>query len=190
MKRQYRWSVDGEAFKHARLTAAFSKREAAELLGVTQRTVRNWEAQRSRVPYSAFKLLRILSGYVLPGEAWAGWCIRGDTLWSPEQRPFRPHEVNWWGLVVAMARQFAIEHGAANAVPVNPGLAALAAVEAQRVAQATAAGNPQCAPDVAGAAGSSGAPAGDGGLPAFRFPSPRAVIRGESQEVFVSLGRG
>ena len=96
--------VDGDGFKEGRLIAGYDRRTAAALLGVTARTVANWENRRVRVPYSAFKLMRILSGYALPGDAWAGWCVRGDTLWSPEQRAFRPYELAWWGLTVSMAR--------------------------------------------------------------------------------------
>ncbi len=96
--------VDGKGFHEARLIAGFDRNGAAAVLGVSQRTVRNWEARRCRVPYSAFKLMRILSGYALPGEAWQGWSVRGDTLWSPEQRGFCVHDLSWWGLTVGMAR--------------------------------------------------------------------------------------
>ena len=185
--------VDGDGFRVARLIAGFDRKVAAALLGVTVRTVCNWEAKRCRVPYSAFKLMRILSGYALPGEAWEGWSVRGDTLWSPEQRPFRPADVAWWGLTVAMARQFAIEHGAARLSPADLSGEIGTALHA-RVAPATAAGHPQSAAGVAGVTGSPAAPVGGGSLPeqlqVIAYPSPRAVIRGESREVLVSLGRG
>ncbi len=89
-----------------RLKSGFTRRGAAEVLGVQPQTIRNWEAGRSRVPYSAFKLLRILGGYALPGEAWRGFYLRGDTLWSPEGKPFQASDLAWWGLTVAMARSF------------------------------------------------------------------------------------
>lgn len=111
--------VSGDGFKEARLIAGFNRKTAAALIGVSERTVRNWEAGRVGVPYSAFKLMRILSGYALPGEAWAGWCLRGDTLWSPEQRPFRSHELSWWGLTVAMARAWRQQYQASPRAPVD-----------------------------------------------------------------------
>lgn len=89
-----------------RLTAGFSRERAAVLLGVTVKTVGNWEAGRTTIPYSAFKLLRILGGYALPGPAWEGFYLRGDTLWSPEGKAFQSYDLAWWGLTVAMARSF------------------------------------------------------------------------------------
>lgn len=89
-----------------RLKAAMTRDQAAAVLGVAPKTVRNWEAGRSRVPYSAFKLLRILGGYALPGQAWHGFYLRGDTLWSPEGKAFQAADLAWWGLTVAMARSF------------------------------------------------------------------------------------
>lgn len=104
--------ISGASFKDARLIAGYTREQAARLLFVSERTVRNWEAGRRGVPYSAYKLVKILSGYELPGEAWQGWCLRGGALWSPEQRAFRPHELGWWGLTCAMARSWLQRYGA------------------------------------------------------------------------------
>lgn len=98
--------IDTEKFRMERLKARMTRRDAARVLGVTLKTIRNWEAGRSRVPYSAFKLLRILGGYALPGQAWRGFYLRGDTIWSPEGRSFQAADLAWWGLTVAMARSF------------------------------------------------------------------------------------
>lgn len=76
--------VDAAAFVEARLLAGLTCSQAAQLLRVTVRTVRNWEQGKARVPYSAFEFLRISSGYALPGAPWVGWSIRGDALYSPE----------------------------------------------------------------------------------------------------------
>lgn len=101
-----RRSIDPEGFRMERLSAALSRKSAAELLGVSVKTVGNWEAGRTAIPYSAFKLLRILGGYALPGKDWAGFYLRGDTLWSPEGKAFAVCDLAWWGLTVAMARSF------------------------------------------------------------------------------------
>jgi hypothetical protein len=103
--------VDAEGFKEARLIAGWDRKTAAGALAVTTRTIRNWEAGRVCVPYSAFKLMRILSGYALPGSAWAGWCVRGDTLWSPAGQGFQVGSLSYLSLVFRMARQFQLEHG-------------------------------------------------------------------------------
>lgn len=63
------------------------------MLAVTVKTLSNWETGRSRVPYAAFKLLKVLTGYELPGEAWERWSLRGDTLWSPDGRSFKAWEL-------------------------------------------------------------------------------------------------
>jgi len=63
------------------------------MLAVTVKTLSNWETGRTRVPYVAFKLLKVLTGYELPGEAWERWSLRGDTLWSPDGRSFKAWEL-------------------------------------------------------------------------------------------------
>lgn len=114
MKRRSFKRIDAEAFRTARLQAALSRREAAELLFVDERTVRNWEAGRNAVPYAAYKLLKVLSGYALPGKAWEGWMLYGGVLVSPEGRDFGPSDLSWWGLTVAMARAWKKRYGAST----------------------------------------------------------------------------
>ncbi len=98
--------VDYEKFHETRLMARLTQREVACLLHVTDRTVRLWENGEVAIPYAAYKLLRILTGYELPGEAWAGWSIRGDNLWSPEQRPFDAAMLSYMWLTFTMARRW------------------------------------------------------------------------------------
>lgn len=112
--------VDASGFRESRLIAGFDRKTAAASLGVTTRTVRNWESRRVGVPYSAFKLMRILSGYALPGEAWQGWCVRGDTLWSPSGQAFEAGSLGYLSLVFRMARQFRLQQ-AAPELAIRPG---------------------------------------------------------------------
>lgn len=81
-----------------------SQSEAAAVLGVTAKTVQNWEQGVSRIPYSAFKLLRILRGYELPHKAWEGWTVRGDTLNAPNGRQFDAQSLAYLEQVFAMSR--------------------------------------------------------------------------------------
>ena len=83
-----------------------SVRDAGKLFRVSERTIRNWEAGRVGIPYAAFKLMRILRGYELPGQAWKGFRLKGDTLWSPEGKAFFASDHTWWSLTVCMAREF------------------------------------------------------------------------------------
>ncbi|MFN3842515.1 MAG: VC1465 family Xer recombination activation factor [Rehaibacterium terrae] len=80
--------------------------QRARLLRVCPRTVRNWEAGRTRIPYAAFKPMRLLRGFELPGDAWRGWRLIGDTLWSPEGHGFRAGDHAWWSLLVRQAAAF------------------------------------------------------------------------------------
>jgi len=111
---------DGEDFKCARLLAGRSPAEVAELLRVTARTVRNWESGRCQVPYAAFKLMRIMTGYALPGEAWRGWCIRDGVLWSPTGRAFEAWGMGYLSLVFGMAREFLRARGHSGRIPASP----------------------------------------------------------------------
>jgi transcriptional regulator with XRE-family HTH domain len=86
--------------------AVLSIKETAGRLRVTEHTVRNWEAGRARVPYSALELLQTWFCYHLPGDSWKGWRLRGDALYSPEGLAFHSHDAAWWSLTCAMAREF------------------------------------------------------------------------------------
>jgi len=83
-----------------------STTEAAKLLRVSERTLHNWEKGRVRIPYAAFKLMRILRGFELPGHHWKGYRLIGDTLWSPEGLAFKAADHYWWSLTVRMAHEF------------------------------------------------------------------------------------
>lgn len=98
--------IDPDKFRETRLLARLTQQQAASLLHVTERTVRHWESGEAAIPYAAYKLLRILTGYDLPGPAWAGWSIRGDTLWSPSGRGFTAAHLGYMWLTFAMARNW------------------------------------------------------------------------------------
>lgn len=58
------------------------------------------------MPYTAYKLLRVMRYFELPGKEWAGWHFHSGRLWSPEGHGFTPKDSNWWGLLVRKARLF------------------------------------------------------------------------------------
>lgn len=93
-----------EDFRRARYLGAFSRTQAAQLLGVSIRTVNNWENGRVRVSWAAYKLLRLWALYEPPHPDWAGWCIREGVLWSPDGRAFRPGDLYHLRWVFAAAR--------------------------------------------------------------------------------------
>lgn len=101
---RYLRSIEAEDFETLRLTHRLSVKTASELLHVDQRTIINWESGRTRIPYAAYRLLRVLRNHELPHEAWDGWRLVGDTLYSPANRPFKPHELLYISSYFAMAR--------------------------------------------------------------------------------------
>lgn len=96
--------INRDDFRELRIMNRLSLQETAKLLRVTSRTVYSWEAGSARVPYAAFKLLRCLANGDIVSDAWAGWTISGDTLWSPTGRPFRAHELLYISYYFTMAR--------------------------------------------------------------------------------------
>jgi DNA-binding XRE family transcriptional regulator len=104
-KKPQRW-IDPEKFRIARLRAGLKQGQAADMLDVTVKTLRNWEDARSPVPYAAFRVMRLMGGYVLAGKAWEGWTLKDDQLFSPEGRSFKPHELRYISNYFTMARLF------------------------------------------------------------------------------------
>ncbi|GAE55322.1 hypothetical protein XPR_1957 [Xanthomonas arboricola pv. pruni MAFF 301420] len=78
-----------------------------KLLDVSVRTVQNWESGKTRIPHSAFKLVRLLaSGKHLDGPAWKGFHVRGDVLVSPEGHAFPAADLGWWSLAIRQAEAY------------------------------------------------------------------------------------
>lgn len=78
--------------------------EVAQCLQVTERTVYAWLSGKTAVPYAAYKLLRVLNRFELPG--WPGWHMHSGKLWTPEGFSFEPQDAAWWSLLVRQARAF------------------------------------------------------------------------------------
>ena len=96
-KRSLAWNhdlPDPEKFYVERRTAGLSRKETAAYLGVTLRTIRNWENGTYRIPYPAFKLVRMRAGGIVQAPGWDGWRFgRGGALYSP-----CGHSFNAWEL--------------------------------------------------------------------------------------------
>lgn len=103
--------IEAERFQRTRIASGFTRAQAAHELGVSERTVRNWERGRRAIPYAAFRLLRLLGGHKLPGEAWRGFWLQGDTLYTPEGKLLFAWEMRWLSLTFAMARFWLAAHG-------------------------------------------------------------------------------
>lgn len=98
----------GRRFKAMYSSLGFSVADVAKFLQVTPRTVQLWISGRVRIPYAAYKLLRLQLRYELPGEAWAGWSISAGRLYTPEGHELDPRGFTWWSLLVRQASSFRV----------------------------------------------------------------------------------
>ena len=105
-KSKTRKYIEPEGFYLARKRAGLTMMQAADLLEVDIRTMRNWENGSCRIPYAAFRLLRMQGGYLLLGKAWEGWALWNGKLYTPAGRSFEPHELQYVGNYISMARMF------------------------------------------------------------------------------------
>jgi len=96
----------GSRFKILLADAGLTPESAGKLLHVTPRTIRYWISGKVRVPYAAYKLVRIMRLFELPCKGWDGWHMHSGKLWSPEGFGFVPSDSSWWGLLVRQARGF------------------------------------------------------------------------------------
>jgi len=101
--------VDHESFLKTRILARLTQKQAADMLHVTSRTIHNWETGKVKIPYSVFRLLRISTGFELPGAAWRGWKLLDDALWSPDNKKYAAADLSYLSLTFAMARQFRLD---------------------------------------------------------------------------------
>lgn len=94
-------------FLEARLRLRLTQAECADLLQITPRTLRYWEAGSVRIPHAAYRLLRVLcGGRYLDHPAWRSFTIREDVLVTPEGHEFPAADLAWWSLLVRQARQY------------------------------------------------------------------------------------
>jgi transcriptional regulator with XRE-family HTH domain len=96
--------VDPQDFKDLRRQSGLTRKQTACALDVTGRTIQNWETGGARIPWMAYRMLRILRGYALPGKDWEGWMIDGETLYAPNGRRFTGSELQHIEQVFGMAR--------------------------------------------------------------------------------------
>lgn len=114
-----------ERFRTDRYRLRLSHVSCAKLLGVSVRTVQNWEAARARLPYAAYKLLRLLaSGKHLDSAHWHGFYVQGDALVTPEGHRFQAGDLAWWSLAIRQAEAFRVLSRKQREMRGGPGAAA------------------------------------------------------------------
>lgn len=95
-----------QRFRTTYASLGLTRLDVAKLLHVTPRTLHNWVSGRCDIPYAAFKLLRVLLRYELPGDDWQGWHFTSGKLFTPEGRFIEPWDSDWWSLLVRKAQSF------------------------------------------------------------------------------------
>ena len=101
------YHVCRDSFHLERRAAGLTQAEAARFLGVTVRTIRNWEKGAARIPYPAFKLVRMRAGAIVHVPGWDGWrYARDGALVTPDGRTFQPWELQNLQLVVSLSRRY------------------------------------------------------------------------------------
>ena len=87
-RKSARRHITAQDFADLRKQGGMTRKQAAKALDVTPRTIQNWETGGARIPWMAYRMLRILRGYALPGVAWEGWTVREHEMFSPTGRQF------------------------------------------------------------------------------------------------------
>lgn len=115
-----------------------NRRTCAKFLGVTVRTVQNWDTGARRVPWSVVRLLRLLRQGDLGAleDGWDGFRLVRGKLVTPDGRAFRQEDLRRWWLTVEHARLFNKRYQAESedrrrataALPLSPVAASLLAV--------------------------------------------------------------
>lgn len=95
--------ITPEQFRETREFTGKSREDVAEFLGVSLRTVGHWETGKARVPYAAFRLLRVALRGDMLDPAWQGYRIARGRLVTPEGYAFGPGDLAWLSLLVARA---------------------------------------------------------------------------------------
>ncbi len=106
--------IDPYDFHLMRRRAFLTTLEASKLLDVTHKTLQKWEKGRVRIPYTAYRVLKIKVGYLFDDEHFKDWYVRGDTLWSPEGLGFKPHELRYITSYFWIARRWLAERAASK----------------------------------------------------------------------------
>nr|WP_292965264.1 VC1465 family Xer recombination activation factor [Nitrosomonas sp.] len=105
--------------RETRILAGLTRQQVADMLRVSLRTVQYWERGVVRIPYAAFRLLRIMTGYELPFKAWEGWMLLRNQLISPEGKIFTPGDLYPLTWMIDKARMWDEEYRRQSA-PVVP----------------------------------------------------------------------
>jgi transcriptional regulator with XRE-family HTH domain len=73
--------------------AGLNHEDAARLIGVSETTLRRWEAGRQRISTPAFRLLQQHAQGITQAGPWKGWRVYHGILYTPEGIGITPGEI-------------------------------------------------------------------------------------------------
>ena len=73
---------------------------------VSLRTLHNWETGKVRIPYAAFKLIRLFNSYEIFHPIWKDWRIVGSRLVTPEGHSLEASNFHWLSLMARRSDAF------------------------------------------------------------------------------------
>lgn len=117
-RRKRVWHLSPDGFRELRHSCFLTPEACAKFLGVTLRTVRYWDAGRCRVPWSVVRLLRFLRLGDLGAldEAWSGWTVNRNGLWSPDGKRYHQGAMRHWWITCEQARFWREDYDRRNPV--------------------------------------------------------------------------
>ncbi len=89
-----------------RQSLSLSRPATVKLLRVSLRTLNNRETGKVRIPYAAFKLVRLFSSYEIFHPIWKDWRIVGSRLVTPEGHSLEAGNFHWLSLMARRAEAF------------------------------------------------------------------------------------
>ncbi len=96
-----------EKFNRYRLIAfGWDRQICADFLFCSERTIREWEAARRPIPYTAYRLVKLKADGRILDDEWEGWTCRGQSLFSPVNREYKSTELSYLDLFLTAARGY------------------------------------------------------------------------------------
>lgn len=89
-----------------RQSLSLSRPAVAKMLHVSLRTLHNWETGKVRIPYAAYKLIRLFNSYEIFHPIWKDWRIVGSRLITPEGHALEAGNFHWLSLMARRADAF------------------------------------------------------------------------------------
>lgn len=93
-----------------RQSLSLSRHATAKLLRISLRTLQNWETGKVRIPYAAYKLVRLFNSYEIFHPIWHDWRIVGSKLITPEGHCLEAGDFHWLSLMARKAEAFSKTH--------------------------------------------------------------------------------